>query len=143
MPDKLIPGSDGVVIDIDQATAEAYREGYAKFEDYAEIVPEGEEKRPSGAPPLSVFKDGAEWANHISPRLRCMAGYDDSGYGTWQVPRNVVVLEPHEMDDDPSVGVVMDSVEVFRVLMRVWDRGAIAAIDGEEPQPYEENLAEL
>lgn len=143
MKDNLSPGSDGVVIDIDGATAEAYRMGHRKFEDYAEIVPEGEEKRPSGAPPLSVFKDSAEWANIIHPRLRCMAGYGDAGYGTYTDPRNVVVLEPHEIDDEPSVGTVLDSVEVARVLCREWDRGALDAIEGNEPTPYDENLAEL
>ena len=63
-----------------------------------------------------VRTDGAEWANHIAPTLRCLAGYRDSGMGTWGVNGEIALIPDGCEDDRPSEATVMKaSVFVSKV----------------------------
>jgi len=58
------------------AALEAYDMGYNEFS--------GADPMPPSEFDLSPFYSSARYANIIVPTIREMAGYEDSGHGTWQ-----------------------------------------------------------
>lgn len=54
-----------------------------------------------------VRTDGAEWANHIAPTLRCLAGYRDSGMGTWSVNGEIALIPDGCEQDRPSEALTL------------------------------------
>jgi len=100
---------------------EAYRMGHSRFED-AE-VPEDDDTDPHES--LSYFKEYAKWTNSIAPRLRAMAGYADSGHGTYQQGRDVAAIKPGCEEDEPAEADLLAAGNLYGTLVEAWDMGAI------------------
>ena len=98
--------------------AEAYRMGHSEFEPLDE-PPEDEEMD------LAPFHDGARYCNHILPKLRAMAGYADSGHGTYQEHRQVAAIHTGCEEDEPAEADLMAASEVFEQLADAWNTGAL------------------
>jgi hypothetical protein len=90
----------------------AYRLGYSETEDFAwdledlgvscESVAVSKAHRS-----LSTFKESARWANIVAPQLRELAGYEDSGVGTYsQIPDDSVVHRREHLVDYFGQGYV-------------------------------------
>lgn len=128
MTDALEYGDSVVIVNVDRLAEEAYHMGHERFADAASdsTIPE------QGPADVSVWKESARWANHVLPRLRCMAGYDDgTGMGTWTTPRPVVALRDHNTDDEPASGQIISSSHLHDLAVDWWDRGAYDALEGE------------
>lgn len=116
------------VIDEWAAKEDAYSEGYERFSRF-----DGEETEDFDFAP---FTDSAEWANHILPRLRATAGYDDvendeqTRTGTYQIENQIVLVE--EPDDEPAVGELTDGHFFFEDLVDCYRSGAYDAATGRE-----------
>lgn len=88
----------------------AYRLGYSETEgtvaDDSTIQVETEREMLQLADEsLSQFKSTARWANIIAPQLRELAGYEDSGVGTYtQVPDDSVVYTREHLVDSFGQG---------------------------------------
>jgi len=108
---------DVAVVKPDYLLEEAYRMGHDRFED-AEEPPEDEEVD------LYPFKGSATWANHVAPRLRAMAGYADSGHGTYQEDRQVAAIHSGAEEDEPAEADLIDPHYLYRALVEAWDLGA-------------------
>jgi hypothetical protein len=49
---------------------------------------------------MGYLYDTARWANILLPKLRSMAGYEDSGYGTWtELTGEAQDMAPYVLDD--------------------------------------------
>lgn len=107
---------------------EAYNLGYQRFED-AETIEE-EDGNPYEA--VSGFREYATWANNVAPRLRSLAGFVDSGPGTYTVGRKVVVVPEGNEDDLPADGKQMDIQYVHEAVLDVWELGAVDALEGND-----------
>jgi len=104
-----------------EAKDEAEAMGYRKFED---VEPElAEDVDPAG------ISDSAWFANHLLPRLRCMAGFEDNVGGTYNVSREVALIPTGCEDDRPSEAERLDSDDVYRELVDCWYEGAYRALD--------------
>lgn len=106
----------------------AYQMGYDGFD---EAPPEVDE--PADA--LIHFKESAEWANNVHPKLRATAGYVDSGTGTYTVPRKVIVVPDGNEHDSPMNGVQMGIGHVEDALVGAFDKGALDAMSGDSWNP--------
>lgn len=107
---------------------QAYNKGYDRFEG-AEDIPDDEEVR------LDGFTQSATYANHVLPGLRSMAGYDDSGPGTYTIERQVAAIMPGCEEDEPAEAELVSSNYVFEELVDAWRSGAYDALDGRERDP--------
>lgn len=107
---------------------EAYRMGYNRFEDAAETADEHGDELDS----LEHYKEMATYINNVAPRLRALAGYVDSGHGTYQVERDVVVIPDHAQDDVPRDGQHKSIEWVHGKVVDAFDRGALDALNGRE-----------
>lgn len=70
------------IINTDEIRRDAYEYGYDRFE-FGDPVPREEID-------MSFFTDTAEYANTVLPRLRRLAGFGDSGFGTYTEVRDVI-----------------------------------------------------
>jgi hypothetical protein len=104
------------------AIDEAYSMGYERFEP----LPEPDDIEPAEA--LSQWKEGADWANSVAPRLRALAGYADSGHGTYRVERTVAVVRDGDEGDLPRDAVEMYPEYVHETLVEAFDMGAMDAM---------------
>jgi hypothetical protein len=104
---------------------EAYKMGYNRFVG-GETVGEDED------PEIHHFYDTAAYANHVLPRLRSMAGYNDTGPGTYTVERQIAAIEPGCEEDEPAEARLVQSRFLFKTLSDAWERGAIDALRGKE-----------
>lgn len=137
---ELTPGDDAPVVNLDKQAEQAYRMGYREMAGFGDafLGDRDGEKLPAD---LSAFKSGANWANNINPKLRCMAGNaDPTGMGTWTGERPVVVLRAHEVDDEPAPGTLVDSAHISRLLVDWWDRGAYDAMESEDMDPATDEI---
>jgi hypothetical protein len=101
---------DQVVVNVAEMKEEAKKMGREQFAD----VGESEESISR-----SGYKDGANWINNISPKLREMAGFGDPmGVRTYQENRTVV--DEH--------GTEYSSHEIMTELVRQFDEGAYTAL---------------
>lgn len=113
------------VIVADRVEEEAYDLGYDRFEGLA-----GEETEDFT---LSPFRDGAEYANQVLPRLRALAGFTDpSGVGTYTSDTDIVIVDEADLDDDPIAGESWTASEYHSVLVDCWCDGARDAANGRE-----------
>jgi len=99
---------------------EARSMGYRRYADMAaaEIV---------AAWPIEYARHGS-WDSHIEPTLRCLAGYGDNGYGTYQQRQDVGLIEDGDESDHPADAVVLSSSWVFDRLVDTWYSGAHQAV---------------
>lgn len=70
------------------------------------------------------------YASNVLPKLRCLAGYGDTGVGTWQVERDVAVLPVGTEDDLPAEAEVVRSSEFVEELVDAWREGANSVFEG-------------
>lgn len=113
------------VVKVDYRLEEAYKMGYGKFEDAEVGDPEQFD--------LSAYHGSAEYANHVLPDLRAMAGFDDSGYGTYQQDRQVAAIAPGCEEDEPAEATLVDAHNVFERLSEAFTTGVYDAVAGNEP----------
>jgi len=102
------------------AKDEARSMGYRRYADMAaaEIV---------AAWPVHYTEHGS-WDTHILPTLRCLAGYGDSGYGTYQQRQEVALIRDGDESDMPADAVVLDSGHLLDDLIVSWQDGAHTAV---------------
>lgn len=103
---------------------EAYNMGFDRYE------PAEGEVDPAAA--LDGISDSAEWANIIAPKLRALAGYVDSGHGTYRVERTVAVVRTGDGDDLPRDAVQVDPNHVFEKVVDAYRTGVSDALEGRE-----------
>lgn len=103
---------------------DAYDEGYEEFQHLTEDEDNGFE--------FSYFTESDRWANNIAPGLRALAGFADSGTGTYRIERKVAVVDHADVDDVPADGVLMGSAEVYDALVDAYREGAHDAVRGAE-----------
>jgi hypothetical protein len=108
-------------------TEKAYKKGYARFAD--QELPDDE------MPSLEGFTQSAAYANHVLPGLRSMAGFDDSGPGTYTIERKVAAIHPGCEEDEPAEAVLVPSQRVFDCLIEAWRDGAHDAMAGRDRDP--------
>lgn len=108
------------------AEEEAYELGYKRFE--------GLDADERGDFDLSHFKESAEWANSVAPKLRAKAGFGDSGTGTYRRGRQVAAIMPGCEEDEPAVAQVLDASFLFNDLVDAFDKGARDAAHGREKE---------
>jgi len=124
---------DVKVIVLPEAKEEAYRMGFDRFKDHKQevdsLIEQGEmseEERHD----MSGFHQSATYANHVLLDLRAMAGFRDSGYGTYQIDGKVVTVEFPE--DRPMDGEITESHYIFDELIDTWHNGVYDALEGNE-----------
>jgi len=102
------------------AKDEAHSMGYRRFADMtaADIV---------AAWPVHYTEHGS-WDRHIGPTLRCLAGYDDAGYGTYQQRQEVALIRDGDESDHPSDALLIDSMHLFDEITDAWYNGAHQAV---------------
>jgi len=112
---------DIVVVREAEAKGDAYSRGYDRFAGMdADLAADADP---------AYFSDSAAWANHVLPTLRCMSGYRDDGYGTWQVDGEIALVENGDEDDEPAEAVTMLASDLQSEVVDAWYEGAYAAID--------------
>jgi len=79
--------------------------------------------------PVEPFHDSAQWANHVLPTLRCMAGFRDSGHGTWQIGGEIALIEDGDESDQPADAVKMQAGNYLGELVDAWHQGAYRAVE--------------
>lgn len=109
------------VVEEARALDDAYTRGYERFSGMdSEIAADADPSR---------ITDSAAWANHIAPTLRCLAGYSDGGYGTWQIDGDIALIVDGDEGDHPAEAEVMEASTFHREVVDAWYDGAYAAID--------------
>jgi len=108
-----------VVCEVD-AEDEARSMGYRRYADMpaADIV---------AAWPLEYASHGS-WDTHILPTLRCLAGYADRGYGTYQERQDVALIQDGDEADMPADAMILDSGHLLDDLIDAWHSGRHQAI---------------
>jgi hypothetical protein len=108
-----------VVCEVD-AHDEAHSMGYRRFADMtaADIVE---------AWPLEYASHGS-WDTHILPTLRCLAGYGDAGYGTYQQRQEVALIRDGDESDHPADALLVDSMQLIDEITDAWYSGAHQAV---------------
>jgi len=112
---------DIVVVEEARSKDEAEAMGFRRFE--------GMEIPAPHVDPVEPFHDSAQWANHVLPTLRCMAGYRDSGHGTWQIGGGIALIEDGEESDQPADAVKMQAGNYLGELVDAWHQGAYRAVE--------------
>jgi len=103
----------------------AYRMGYEEFSDL-----DGEETEDFD---LAPFKGSARWSNTIAPRLRAMAGYSDTGPGTYTEDREVAAIERGAEEDTPAEAEITEARHIYQKVVQSFDVGALDAAEGRNP----------
>lgn len=115
------------VIEEAEVLSDAYHSGYKMHED-SDDPAAGEVHEV-----VEAVKGTALWANTIAPQLRAMAGYHDTGYGTFTTEREVALIPEGDGDDRPAEAVEMGGVHVYEALVDAFDVGALDALEGRDP----------
>jgi hypothetical protein len=115
--------ADVAVVKIDYKEEEAHRMGYAEFK--------GHDTATDPEVDPYFITDSARWANVIQPQLRAMAGFDDSGVGTYTISRDVAAINPGTEEDEPSTAQLMAAQRVLELLNKAYFDGAHDALSGE------------
>ena len=99
---------------------EARSMGYRRYADMpaADIV---------AAWPLEYASHGS-WDSHILPTLRCLAGYGDRGYGTYQERQDVALIQDGDEADMPADAIILDSGHLLDDIIVSWQDGAHTAV---------------
>jgi hypothetical protein len=120
------------VVYTERAQRIAYERGYTQFRtsstDEADMYA------------LSEFKSGAYYINVLLPELRALAGFADTGTGTYTIDRPVAAIVSGTEDDRPMSAVRMSSNDMLTMIIQAWDGGAHTQLAGDDPQ-HEEYVA--
>jgi len=117
------------------ALDEARSMGYRRYADMtaAEIV---------AAWPIHYSEHGS-WDTHILPTLRCLAGYGDNGYGTYQQRQDVALIQDGDESDMPADAVVLNSGHLLDDLIVSWQDGAHTAVTDTLRQSDEYSIEDI
>jgi hypothetical protein len=115
--------TDLAVVEISYQEEAAYDMGHDEFADHD--TAEDPEVDPY------FITGSARYANIIAPGLRAMAGYDDNGFGTYTVDRQVAAIRPGCEEDQPALADLTDASVIFDELHAAYFRGAHDALDAE------------
>jgi len=108
-----------VVCEVD-AKDEAHSMGYRRFADMdAGAIVEAW---------LIPYQEHGSWDTHIEPTLRCLAGYDDAGYGTYQQRQEVALIRDGDEADHPTDALLIDSMHLLDEITDAWYNGAHQAV---------------
>jgi len=77
--------------------------------------------------PLEHASHGS-WDTHILPTLRCLAGYDDAGYGTYMQRQDVALIQDGDESDMPADAIILDSGQILGSLIDAWHNGRHQAV---------------
>jgi len=77
--------------------------------------------------PIEYTTHGS-WDSHIEPTLRCLAGYDDAGYGTYQQRQEVALIRDGDESDHPADALLIDSMHLLDEITDAWYNGAHQAV---------------
>jgi hypothetical protein len=77
--------------------------------------------------PVHYTKHGS-WDSHILPTLRCLAGYGDRGYGTYQERQDVALIQDGNESDMPADAIILDSGHLLDDIIVSWQDGAHTAV---------------
>jgi hypothetical protein len=84
-------------------------------------------RRYSDIPPLAlesgefrVRTDGSEWANHIAPTIRCVAGHRDNGTGCWTHDGQIALIADGDELDTPAEAETLTASQYAQELHRVY-----------------------
>jgi len=123
-----------VVCEVD-AKDEAHSMGYRRFADMdAGAIVE--------AWPVPYTEHGS-WDRHIEPTLRCLAGYDDAGYGTYQQRQEVALIRDGDEADHPTDALLIDSMHLLDEITDAWYNGAHQAVCDTLRQSDEYSLEDI
>lgn len=119
--------TEQIAVVVEQAAVEdAYEMGYDRFEGQeldAEVADEWD---------YSYFTETATYSNIVQPALRAIAGYGDSGTGTYTENRTIVLVDAADLDDEPTVGDEYNAKDFSQVLYDRFADGARDAVAGRE-----------
>jgi hypothetical protein len=90
-------------------------------------------RRYSDIPPIAlesgdfrVRTDGSEWANHIAPTIRCIAGHRDNGTGCWTHDGQIALIPDGDELDTPAEAETLTASQYAQELHRVYREEAYA-----------------
>jgi len=107
------------VIITQRVEQEAYEMGYERFDRMDPVPADGFD--------LSGFQGSATYANHVLPSLRALAGFEDTGHGTYQQNQTVALVDEADLEDNPIDADETMANEYFQTLMDEWRAGAYDA----------------
>jgi len=102
------------------ALDEAHGMGYRRYADMR--APEIVEAWPI------PYQEHGSWDSHIEPTLRCLAGYGDAGYGTYQQRQEVALIRDGDEADHPTDALLIDSMHLLDEITDAWYNGAHQAV---------------
>jgi hypothetical protein len=114
---------------------EARSMGYRRYADMpaADIV---------AAWPVHYTEHGS-WDRHIEPTLRCLAGYEDRGHGTYQYRQEIALIQDGDEADMPADAIILDSSHLLDDLIVSWQDGAHTAVTDTLRQSDEHSLEDI
>jgi len=74
------------------------------------------------------YTEHGSWDRHILPTLRCLAGYDDRGHGTYQYRQDVALVQDGDESDMPADAIILDSAYLLDDIIASWQDGAHTAV---------------
>jgi len=74
------------------------------------------------------YTEHGSWDTHILPTLRCLAGYDDVEYGTYQQRQEVALIRDGDESDHPTDALLIDSMHLLDEITDAWYNGAHQAV---------------
>jgi hypothetical protein len=113
--------ADTAVVKLYYAEEEARELGYAEFESVPTDT-SADDVDPT------IITDSARWANILAPKMRCMAGYGDTGRGTYTVDRKVAAVLYGSEEDEPAAADLIDASAIYEVLVEKFYHGAHMAL---------------
>jgi len=114
---------------------EARSMGYRRYADMpaADIV---------AAWPVHYTEHGS-WDRHIEPTLRCLAGYEDRGHGTYQERQEIALIQDGDEADMPADAIILDSGHLLDDVIDAWHSGRHQAITDTLRQSDEHSLEDI
>jgi len=114
---------------------EARSMGYRRYADMpaADIV---------AAWPVHYTEHGS-WDRHIEPTLRCLAGYEDRGHGTYQYRQEIALIQDGDEADMPTDAIILDSAYLLDDIIASWQAGAHTAVMDTIRQSDEYSLEDI
>ena len=89
------------------------------------------------------YTEHGSWDRHIEPTLRCLAGYEDRGHGTYQYRQEIALIQDGDEADMPTDAIILDSGHLLDDLIVSWQDGAHTAVMDTIRQSDEYSLEDI
>jgi hypothetical protein len=89
------------------------------------------------------YTEHGSWDSHILPTLRCLAGYGDRGYGTYQQRQDIALIQDGDEADMPTDAIILDSSHLLDDVIDAWCNGAHTAVTDTLRQSDEYSLEDI